>query len=584
MVVRLPQFAQKAWTDKSDPLGSSIRNRQGRQLSSSRSFSSRSLSPASHEDEVDQPSVAEVKIPEKHNQSPGFSLADIRIFQDSGQSRGRSSPGRVPPLDLAPLWPVQARLVINQPGDRYEQEADRIADQVMRMPEPGIVSRSEIAGPLLMKRSCPKCKKKARKRQDEEELLQMKPVSGKGPKRSAAKAAPSSVPPIVHEVLRSSGKPLDESTQSFMEPRFGHDFGKVRIHSDAKAAKAAQEVNSMAYTIGQNVVFGAGQYSPETKDGQKLLAHELAHVIQQMEGAQGNKRSGYQMSSQIIQRRIICDENGENCQSIPDEIPEEPPASAEEENYTPADNYTPVPEEEESYTSDLSSSESVESEANMADWDLSETESGDSIYPASSREDVDSIPEPRSLNQTLDSSTLTIAELESEIDAIRRWLNAHPEYGPEQEQLQASQAVLENELTTRLQQGVGLHGISAQRMAPCPPTLNASDPVPPGWRQYPNNPWWFHCGYRGILEDRPPSPEDPMNECFYDDNGALVDEHHIDAGCRGTPDQYDSTKNRWEHFWSDEGGIRKKGLGAFWSSRLHYLGQEAENVNPRKER
>jgi hypothetical protein len=86
---------------------------------------------------------------------------------------------------------------------------------------------------------------------------------------------------MVHDVLRSSSQPLDVSTRSFMEPRLGHDFSRVRIHTDAKAAESARALNALAYTVGRDVVFGAGQYAPNTPHGQKLLAHELTHVAQQ---------------------------------------------------------------------------------------------------------------------------------------------------------------------------------------------------------------------------------------------------------------------------------------------------------------
>jgi hypothetical protein len=91
----------------------------------------------------------------------------------------------------------------------------------------------------------------------------------------------TTVPPIVHEVLRSPGEPLDAETQAFFEPRFGHDFSHVRVHTDAKAAVSAQSVNSLAYTIGQHIAFDVGKYAPEMAEGKRLLAHELAHVVQQ---------------------------------------------------------------------------------------------------------------------------------------------------------------------------------------------------------------------------------------------------------------------------------------------------------------
>jgi hypothetical protein len=89
------------------------------------------------------------------------------------------------------------------------------------------------------------------------------------------------VPPIVGDVLRSPGQPLDVQTRAFMEPRFGHDFSGVKVHTDEKAAESARAVNALAYTVGNNLVFGTGQYAPGTKAGQYLMAHELTHVIQQ---------------------------------------------------------------------------------------------------------------------------------------------------------------------------------------------------------------------------------------------------------------------------------------------------------------
>jgi hypothetical protein len=103
-------------------------------------------------------------------------------------------------------------------------------------------------------------------------------------RRQANLPAPSSVsesPPIVDEALRSHGQPLDAGTRAYMEPRFGHDFSGVRVHTDLRAAKSAQEVNALAYTVGRDVVFGAGEYAPGTTKGSRLLAHELAHVVQQ---------------------------------------------------------------------------------------------------------------------------------------------------------------------------------------------------------------------------------------------------------------------------------------------------------------
>ncbi|MBI2925757.1 MAG: DUF4157 domain-containing protein [Verrucomicrobia bacterium] len=99
--------------------------------------------------------------------------------------------------------------------------------------------------------------------------------------RRATGAEPDEVPTIVHEVLRSPGQPLDPKTCAFMEPRFGHDFNDVRVHTDVHAGESARAVHALAYTVGPNVVFGKGQYAPDTSGGQRLLAHELTHVLQQ---------------------------------------------------------------------------------------------------------------------------------------------------------------------------------------------------------------------------------------------------------------------------------------------------------------
>jgi hypothetical protein len=92
---------------------------------------------------------------------------------------------------------------------------------------------------------------------------------------------PAAAPSVVHDALRAPGQALDASARASMERRFGHDFGRVRVHADAKAAESARAVNALAYTVGRDVVFGAGQYAPGTATGRRLLAHELTHVVQQ---------------------------------------------------------------------------------------------------------------------------------------------------------------------------------------------------------------------------------------------------------------------------------------------------------------
>ena len=98
---------------------------------------------------------------------------------------------------------------------------------------------------------------------------------------SASSAAPGFAPPIVHDVLGSSGQPLDAATRAFMEPRFGHDFSKVRVHADSRAAASARSVNASAYAVGNDIAFESGRYRPDSAPGRQLLAHELTHVLQQ---------------------------------------------------------------------------------------------------------------------------------------------------------------------------------------------------------------------------------------------------------------------------------------------------------------
>jgi len=183
---------------------------------------------------------------------------------------------------------IQAKLTISQPSDLYEQEADRVADEVMRMPDrtPGA---PETGGPpqiSRLQRKCAQCEEEEVQRQamegemeeEEEGNLQAKEASGEATEVTSAAQAQI-------EGLRGGGEPLSESVRAFFEPRFGHDFSRVRVHSDARAAASAQSVNALAYTIGKDVVFAAAQFSPATTQGRKLLAHELTHVVQQGQGA-----------------------------------------------------------------------------------------------------------------------------------------------------------------------------------------------------------------------------------------------------------------------------------------------------------
>jgi hypothetical protein len=233
---------------------------------------------------------------------------DSRQDHDLGGARVYQDKPTAPPLEK------YARLTVNEPGDRFEREADAVAEHVMRMPSAafngggkGLSSGdenklqrqpSERAPEISMQRKCSQCEE-----EEEQKIVQPQlsegtaQVSGVQRKctqceeeeeerrrklqRQSGDAAPGVAPPIVHQVLNTPGRPLDGSTRSFMEQRFGHDFSGVRIHTDERAAESAQSVNALAYTVGRDIVFGAGQYAPTLPAGQKLLAHELTHVVQQ---------------------------------------------------------------------------------------------------------------------------------------------------------------------------------------------------------------------------------------------------------------------------------------------------------------
>jgi hypothetical protein len=115
-------------------------------------------------------------------------------------------------------------------------------------------------------------------------------------RKASSEASSAELPEIVDDVLSTSGQPLDSSTRATMEPRFNRDFGDVRVHTDSNAAQSARAVNAHAYTVGQDVVFGSGQYQPETEAGAHLLAHELTHVVQQSSSSQTTTQSAKAIS------------------------------------------------------------------------------------------------------------------------------------------------------------------------------------------------------------------------------------------------------------------------------------------------
>ncbi len=161
---------------------------------------------------------------------------------------------------------IQAKLLVNRPGDAFEEEADRVADHVMRMPESQVQRACACGG------TCDDC------REDDAAQIRRTPAA---PVSVAGDWGGTDAPASVARVLRSPGESLDPATRAFMQPRLGVDLGAVRIHRDPWAAESAREVQALAYTVGPNVVFAGGLYAPGTSAGRRLLAHELVHTIQQ---------------------------------------------------------------------------------------------------------------------------------------------------------------------------------------------------------------------------------------------------------------------------------------------------------------
>ena len=165
---------------------------------------------------------------------------------------------------FAPI--IQPKLTINQPNDMYEQEADAMADKVMRMSD-----NKNLQPPFFtpaispIQRKCSEC--------EEEEKVQMKQERGMATQDTATGS--------VNEALNAGGQPLTVDTRSFMEERFGYDFKNVQVHTDSLAHQSSKDINALAYTHGNHIVFGAGQYQPGSNSGKQLLAHELTHVVQQ---------------------------------------------------------------------------------------------------------------------------------------------------------------------------------------------------------------------------------------------------------------------------------------------------------------
>jgi hypothetical protein len=221
---------------------------------------------------------------------------------------------------------IQTKLQISTPGDPYEQEADRVADTVMRMAEPKPATKEDekplpakslatgisrlaqrapeqpleeekekVAAKLLAQRAPVAVredddeKKVATKLetsptpQEEEKEKSVQAKGGQTPASGATATVSANI-----DALNSGGSPLPNTTRAFFEPRFGADFSGVRVHTDSRTAETAKSINARAFTVGPNIGFATGQYAPDSQHGRHVLAHELTHVVQQ--GAVSSER------------------------------------------------------------------------------------------------------------------------------------------------------------------------------------------------------------------------------------------------------------------------------------------------------
>lgn len=198
---------------------------------------------------------------------------------------------------------LRPKLTVSDPGDLDEREADATADRVMRMtkPEGGAIAVSGFSGPSgeLARACCANCEE-----EEEGRLSRM----ARGP-NVAQRAARTAADAVSH-----GGEPLGASERSFFEPRFGRDLSAVRIHTGPGAARAASGIDAHAYASGRHIAFAAGQYRPHTHEGRRLLAHELAHVVQQ----DGSQRP--RLARQVIGGGL--DLKFDPCITLPDPVGE----------------------------------------------------------------------------------------------------------------------------------------------------------------------------------------------------------------------------------------------------------------------
>lgn len=212
-------------------------------------------------------------IKKKHKST--VEMAPLHPLIHLQQTMGNQAVGRL----------IQAKMRVGQQGDKYEQEADRVANQVM------CISTSQVQRFIENKQIFPQpmeeedeLEMQTNEEVEEELIMHSEEEGNKTIQTKESNTISSLISPKIEsniDTLLVGGQPLPISARAFFEPRFRHDFSKVRIHADTRAAETSDLLNAKAFTIGNNIVFGSNQYAPDTSKGKKLLAHELTHTLQQ---------------------------------------------------------------------------------------------------------------------------------------------------------------------------------------------------------------------------------------------------------------------------------------------------------------
>jgi hypothetical protein len=274
-------------------------------------------------------------------------------------AQGSAEPHKRPAAPAAqpasPLWRLmalgaQAKLAVSAPGDPSEREADRAADAVMGGgPMPAIGGH---APPGHIARACAACEAGGAPCAacQEDDRIQRKHDAG-APAARPAPAVPGAARALVDHATSGAARALDARTRGTMESRFGRDFGGVRVHTSAAAAESAQAIQAHAFTIGSDIVFGEGRYAPESAAGQRLLAHELAHVAQgSTSGGGAIRRQLFEMPFEPIEVPFepmpgweVPDFEVPDFEEMPEELPEEAPEELPEE--APEEAPEELPEE-----------------------------------------------------------------------------------------------------------------------------------------------------------------------------------------------------------------------------------------------